>query len=103
MDKRSKVWGEEIVYIDEPEYVMKMLKIKKGMHTSLHYHPVKKETMYVLKGSVIFRVGSVVYLKGKQGTITIRPGTKHQIRGRTDCIIIEVSTQPKDDSVRMKI
>lgn len=105
MDVRKKVWGEEIVYIDEKEYVMKMLKIKKGFGTSLHYHPTKKETLYFLKGEANIQIkqnGCSKHKRFKKGEIiTISPGIKHRISGITDVIIIEVSTQPKDDSVRI--
>lgn len=105
MDKRIKPWGEEIVYIDEPEYAMKVLKIKKGHHSSMHYHPTKKETFYVLEGEI-----KVLLTSGccgsfcpvlKDGTYTIKPGTNHSIYALVDSILIEVSTQPKDDSVRI--
>lgn len=106
MERRQKSWGEEIVYIDEPEYAMKVLKIKKLHHTSMHYHPTKKETFYVLEGEIKVMLktsccGSFCPVV-KNGTYTIKPGTKHSIYAVMDSIIIEVSTQPKDDSIHIE-
>jgi len=98
----KKSWGEEIVHIDEPEYVMKELRLNAGMHTSLHYHNRKKETLYILKG--------VAKIESSQGSrflnhgeiMTIEPSTVHRITAhKGNLVIIEVSTQPKDDSIRI--
>lgn len=119
MDTRRKKWGIEIVYIDEPEYVMKMLKIKKGYSTSKHYHPKKKETLFILEGIANIEVwkterkgkGCTYHIRlehrlseadKKRQIVTINPRQTHRIVGATDCTIIEVSTQPKDDSVRVE-
>jgi mannose-6-phosphate isomerase-like protein (cupin superfamily) len=106
LERRPKQWGEEIVCIDEPEYAMKILKIKKLHHTSMHYHPTKKETFYVLEGELKVHLqtgccGSFCPVM-KDQTYTILPGTKHSIHAVMDAIIIEVSTQPKDDSIRIE-
>ena len=102
MEQITKPWGEEIVHIDEKEYVLKELRIKKGMHTSMHYHNQKKETLYILKGvaKVEASVGSGFLNQGD--TITIPAGKVHRITAyKEDLVIIEVSTQPKNDSVRV--
>lgn len=106
METRQKEWGQEIVCIDEPEYAMKILKIKALHHTSMHYHPVKKETFYVLEGEVKVLLqtgccGSFCLVK-KDQTYTINPSIKHSIYAGIDSTIIEVSTQPKDDSIRIE-
>jgi mannose-6-phosphate isomerase-like protein (cupin superfamily) len=106
LDIRKKSWGEEIVYIDEPEYAMKILKIKTLHHTSMHYHPTKKETFYVLEGEIKVLLqtgccGSFCPVM-KDGIYTVLPGTKHSIYAVMDATIIEVSTQPKDDSIRIE-
>lgn len=107
MEIRQKEWGEEIVYIDEKEYAMKMLKIKKLKSTSLHYHPRKKETLYILKGKINIEIKkskgccSKFHRLSKQDTVTLSPRIIHRIIGIEDSIIIEVSTQPKDDTVRV--
>jgi mannose-6-phosphate isomerase-like protein (cupin superfamily) len=106
LEIRQKLWGEEVVVIDEPEYAMKILKIKKLKHTSMHYHPTKKETFYVLEGQVTVRLasgccGSFCNLM-KDQTYTIHPNVKHSIHAVLDSVLIEVSTQPKDDSIRIE-
>lgn len=103
---RDKPWGQEIVCIDEPEYAMKILKIKKLHHTSMHYHPTKKETFYVLEGTIHVRLqtgccGSFCVVM-KDGTYTINPGMKHSIHAVQDAVVIEVSTQPKDEKIQIQ-
>ena len=103
MKKIPKPWGEEIVHIDEPEYVMKELRIKSGMHTSLHYHTQKKETLYISQGVAKVESSSGGCFLNKGEIITIPIGAVHRITAyKGDLVIIEVSTQPKDDSVRIK-
>lgn len=102
MENIPKPWGEEIVHIDEPEYVMKELRIKKGMHTSLHYHNQKKETLYILKGVAKVEASIRSGFLNPGDTITISAGKPHRITAyKGDLVIIEVSTQPKNDSVRI--
>jgi len=102
MEVRQKPWGQEIVFLDEPEYAMKFLKMNANKSTSMHYHTRKKESMFVLEGEINIQVqvdGCVRHYRfGKEGIMTISPGLKHKINALTDAIIIEVSTQPKDDT-----
>ena len=106
MERIKKKWGEEIVVVSEPEYAMKFMKMHKSFFTSKHFHPTKKETLYVQKGSVnvvVWKENSSegVFALSKGNQLTVHPRTIHQIVAIEDTVIIEVSTQPAHDSVRL--
>ena len=48
----EKSWGYEswLANSEKEDYCGKVLFIKKGHHTSMHYHVDKHETFYVLEG-----------------------------------------------------
>lgn len=102
----SKPWGREVWIANEPEYGGKILELKKGYTTSLHYHKLKKETLYVLKGKlkIYFKGGSleenIVVREGD--FITINPQTPHRLESLEDAVIVEVSTQPINERVRVE-
>lgn len=100
-----KVWGTEELIINEPEYVLKRLTIKKGCHSSIHVHKTKKETFFVVQGYLklvkfVDRQGLKIICnsyvpKGK--TLTLEPETIHRLYSfsdHEDLVLYEVSTQP---------
>ena len=98
----EKPWGKEIWIADEPEYGGKILEIKKGYSTSVHYHRKKKETIYVDKGKLLVRSGSNEFVVEEGHSITIEPYTVHQLVALEDVRLIEVSTQPLNERVRIE-
>jgi len=97
-----KVWGWELWITNSKLYCGKILHLLKNYCCSYHYHKVKDETFYILKGSVRMNIeGSVTnMLPGK--SIHIKPGTKHQFLGLEESEILEISTQHFDsDSYRL--
>jgi len=98
----EKPWGREIWYAHEREYAGKILEIKKGFRSSLHYHEKKKETMYVLEGEVriIKKDGELTLNEGE--SITINPGEIHRIVPLRDSKILESSTPELDDVIRVE-
>ena len=54
LKKVEKDWGHEILLANnaEEDYCGKILYIKKGYHSSMHYHEDKHETFYVLEGTL---------------------------------------------------
>jgi len=101
-----KLWGEEHLLVNEPQYAIKLLFIKKGS-TSKHYHVLKKETLYVLNGTATLRIFTVQekdetthdYVLQEGDYFTVMPCAIHQITG--PATILEVSTQPYDDVIRL--
>jgi len=98
----QKEWGSEEWLTNSPLYCSKILHIKKGMGTSIHYHKHKMETMRVLSGE--FRImleGELFILKG-QDILNIYPYQVHKIDAISDAQLLEVSTQHfDDDSIRL--
>ena len=95
-----KVWGKEIWLVNEPEYCLKMLEIKKGASGSLHYHPVKKESFIVANGKIRLEYGDKVEtLKAGPQAIAILPGTPHRFKALKESAILEVSTYHDDQDV----
>jgi len=104
----EKPWGHEVIWAHTPLYVGKVLHIKAGQALSVQYHEQKDETIYLLTGEMIYRVGDVaggslteVSLKAGE-SFRNEPGTVHQMEAITDCDVLEASTPHLDDIVRLK-
>jgi mannose-6-phosphate isomerase-like protein (cupin superfamily) len=98
-----KSWGEEH-WIVNRDYCGKKLVLKKGHCCSLHFHRVKDEVFYVIKGRVYLELGNeqVVLLPGDHRHVPT--GTPHRFTGLEDSEIIEFSTHHEDsDSHRIEI
>lgn len=104
----EKVWGNEVWIVNTPLYCGKMLEVRKGHHTSMHFHGMKHETMFCCEGE--FRIdfidqnGDVVSRALRQGdSVVIPPLLPHSIHGIADFnLLFEFSTQHFDyDSIRV--
>lgn len=107
MKEVEKIWGKEIWVVNR-EYCGKILKLKKGFRSSLHYHRKKDETFYVLTGKVLFEWRQGFGALDKEQimlpsfTIHIAPYIQHRFTGLEDSEIIEFSTHHEDsDSYRL--
>lgn len=49
----SKTWGWETWIVNNESYCGKILVVYPNKHCSIHYHKKKKETFYVLDGSLL--------------------------------------------------
>ena len=102
-----KPWGHETIWAHTDRYVGKVLHINAGEALSVQYHEQKDETIYLLSGTLIYRVQAEgqaaledVHLRvGESYRIT--PRTIHQMEAVTDCDVLEVSTPELDDVVRL--
>ncbi len=103
----KKGWGKEVVLANF-DYCGKLLCFNAGTLISNHYHLVKSESFYVLKGSLDFYYYDLS--NADQYTVTIKEGdivdipagTPHQLLALEDSVIIEVSTHHEDsDSYRI--
>jgi mannose-6-phosphate isomerase len=105
--KVTKPWGYEMIWAWSERYVGKILHINAGHELSVQYHNKKDETVYLLRGEIIYRVqrnGDDVLddVRLQVGeSFRIIPGTIHQMIGVTDCDVLEVSTPEVDDIVRL--
>jgi mannose-6-phosphate isomerase len=101
-----KPWGHETIWAHIEAYVGKILHINAGEALSVQYHNLKDETIYLLSGTLVYRIWendapvNVPLAIGEAFRITA--GTVHQMEAITDCDILEVSTPHLDDVVRIK-
>jgi mannose-6-phosphate isomerase len=102
----EKPWGHEEVFAETPDYVGKILFIRKGEALSLQYHEVKDETLRVLDGELELIAGPDMerlesHRLGPEVAFHVPPGTLHRMVALTDCRLLEVSTNHLDDVVRL--
>ena len=113
-----KPWGHETIWAANELYVGKVLHIKAGQSLSVQYHNKKDETIHLLSGKMIYRIGKsdrgskiedrgsgapelmVVELNAGE-SYRNEPGLIHQMEAVTDCVLLEASTPHLDDVVRL--
>jgi len=106
--RKYKRWGWELIYTNSRGYCMKMLYIKSGYESSMHFHVNKHETLLVTQGELLLAY------KNSAGEIqeiivpenhawVIPPGFQHQLTAcHGDVYIVEASTyDDSHDSVRV--
>lgn len=102
----EKPWGYELIWAKTDRYVGKILHIEPGHLLSLQYHEKKDETIYVLRGEIIFRVkvgDELQEMRMTEGdSYHVPPGTVHQMEAVTPADLLEVSTPELDDVVRLE-
>ena len=103
----EKPWGYEKIIEKNKNYVLKELFMKEGFQCSLQYHKEKKETIYLLKGTMKLIIGDKKKLDeniiGSAGfNITIDPFTIHRMTAVTDILYLEASTPELQDVVRLE-
>lgn len=100
-----KPWGHETIWARTDRYAGKILHIKAGHALSVQYHARKDETIHLLSGTMIYRIGSgdeVREVELREGhSFRNEPGTIHQMEAVTDCDVLEASTPELDDVVRL--
>jgi mannose-6-phosphate isomerase-like protein (cupin superfamily) len=101
----EKPWGYELIWADTELYVGKILHVNAGEALSVQMHERKDETLHLLSGELILRVGSspeslepVTLREGD--SFRVRPRTVHMIEAVTDVDVLEASTAHLDDVVR---
>lgn len=102
-----KGWGFELWVENIPEYCGKILHFNKDKSCSMHFHMNKKETMWLMRGSLKIEMidpengeeYNVVLSPGD--SVLIPPGQLHQIHALEESDLIEFSTMHEDsDSYR---
>lgn len=106
-----KGWGYEHWIVNKKEYCGKILFFKKGKRCSWHYHKLKDETFYIQSGRLEVTYGwndrktsnfitKTVLEEGDSFHVPV--GMRHQMKGLTDVVMFEFSTQHFDeDSIRI--
>jgi len=104
----DKPWGTEEILESNDKYVVKRIYMEIGKKCSLQYHERKKETIFVLVGSLEVDIGeSVNNLKtiivNTADGLTLDPGDIHRMKAvEEDCIYLEMSTPELDDVIRLE-
>jgi quercetin dioxygenase-like cupin family protein len=108
-----KPWGYELIWAHTDHYVGKLLHIDAGHALSVQYHNQKDETIFVLRGTMKYRVQLTADSRQQTGEdleeFEMRegdswrntPGMVHQMIAITDCDVLEASTPHLDDVVRL--
>ena len=105
--RTDKPWGYEILWAHTDRYVGKILHIEPGQLLSLQYHEKKHESIYVLRGRMLFRY------KGTEGewheremiageAQQVPTGLVHQFEALERTDVLEASTPHLEDVVRLK-
>ena len=85
-----------VVRVNTLEYCSKWLTLRPGQHCPRHYHQLKKETFFVLRGVVQLEAdGEVVCLTPGQ-QFTLAPGVWHAFSSEGGAVIEEVSTHDEN-------
>ncbi len=105
--KTEKPWGYEILWAHADRYVGKILHIEPGHCLSLQYHERKHESIYVLRGRMLFRyrndAGALVEREMIAGDAQQVPtGMVHQFEALERTDVLEASTPDLDDVVRLQ-
>jgi mannose-6-phosphate isomerase-like protein (cupin superfamily) len=103
----EKPWGREIWVAHTDQYAFKIIEIRKGTRSSLQYHVVKHEHIYVDSGILQMEWEND---EGRMETLTLRPGEvvenkpgrRHRAIAVEDVRLLEVSTPELDDVVRVE-
>jgi mannose-6-phosphate isomerase len=103
----DKPWGREIWVAHTDKYALKIIEFKQGARSSLQYHVVKHEHIYVDAGTLQIEwqneAGQMELLTLHPGDVVEnRPGRKHRVTALEDVRLIEVSTPELDDVVRVE-
>jgi len=110
MHEVEKKWGYELWIENNKDFCGKLLHIKACKGTSMHFHVLKHETMYVKSGCLIVDYidtddGQEHYIELFAGeSVYIKQGLPHRLRASSkgDCNVFEFSTQHFDsDSYRV--
>lgn len=102
-----KPWGQEDLLHQGYGYAVKKITLKKGYRTSLHYHNVKHEHIFVLSGVLTVDIpgpGAPRGLNLRTGEfVALEPLVIHQMSAVTsDCVYLESQSDFLDDVVRLE-
>lgn len=94
----EKGWGNENIWVSTDKYCSKFLNFNAGAKFSMHFHAVKEETWYVLRGK--FTVKCIDTKTAKPYELDLEPGDTwhnppllpHQLFCIEEGTILEVST-----------
>lgn len=104
----DKPWGYELVWSETPHYTGKRIHVNAGRRLSLQYHETKRESVYVLSGTLLLHLGRdedarVVELhEGDSYDIPALEVHRFEAPSDADVDVIEVATPEVDDVIRIE-
>jgi len=106
-DMGDRVWGDELLVIDTPHYIGKLMHMRAGHAGGLQKHVEKDEASYLHSGEAWVYTdtgnGELTRFRWSQGSaLHIPPGSVHKVEAITDCVIMECSTPHFNDRVRLE-
>ena len=107
MKSVEKPWGRELWIAHTDKYALKIIWINQGTRSSLQYHNMKHEHIYVESGILRVEKGpdkdhlTEIFVKAGE-VIENKPGELHRSSAVEDVKLIEVSTPELDDVVRVE-
>ncbi len=101
----EKKWGAEEILINNDKYCSKLLHIKPGFQSSLHFHNIKDETFIAVAGGTWVKYihdgfpRQVLLIGWRRDVLHLPPGTPHRFWSAFagGSVLLEVST-PHDDA-----
>lgn len=85
-----------VIRVNEPEYCSKYLTLEASQECPRHYHKIKKETFFVLTGTVDLELDGVPMTLAPGQSCTLKPGVSHRFWSVAGAIIEEVSTHDEN-------
>lgn len=106
-DMGDRTWGDEMLVIDTPSYIGKLLLMRAGEAGGLQKHAEKDEASFLFEGSAWVYTdtgdGELRRFLWVSGTaIHIPPGAVHKVEAIEDCVIFECSTPHFNDRIRLE-
>ncbi len=103
----EKPWGSETWVAVNEHYALKIIRLNKGSRTSLQYHNLKEEHIYLWEGKLSVEEddanGNLITVEYQPGDVMHNPTlAKHRLTALEDCVFVEVSTPHLDDVVRVE-
>jgi len=100
--RTNKPWGYEMVWAHTPWYIAKIMYIKKGEETSVHYHNLRHENVLIMEGEMELLHNGKLKIMKPGDTVHIIPEDHHRFVAITDVKLMEVSTQHTNDECRLE-
>lgn len=103
----EKPWGNEKWIAVNEHYALKIITLHAGARTSLQYHNLKEEHIYLWSGKLSVEEddanGNMITTIYEAGDIMHNPVlAKHRLTALEDSVFVEVSTPHLDDVVRVE-
>jgi mannose-6-phosphate isomerase-like protein (cupin superfamily) len=112
--KVEKPWGHELSWTAFSGIFGKTLFIRKGCRTSLKYHNIKSEALFLRSGSAMIIHGDELFvtlpliypleesLFSQGDTLHVQSGSPYRIIALEDCEIVEIGNQVDSSPVRLE-